>query len=203
MATVVGARRIGDPRGRPTGRVGIRKRMLRGDAGTPIMNTDIVVGNAASNAVASLSKGFIVSVPIKTALDISCVGVGAGRLAVARGLVRGVGSLGICLRKRVAAGARRIIMMNCKNNRRTSSRIPIFRIIRRVPRFPNNVKRYLGFLKGGVGCPIRTRGTKMRKGIVMRFMIRGSNGVTGPGIIEDVSPSLSNRTVQIVSVVPG
>lgn len=75
-------------------------------------------------------------------------------------------------------------------------------VIGATPRFPKKVGTYLRFLCGGVACPTRTVRDGRRNRIIVRFIIAGGNGVVSPGIIGDMSPSLSTRTVQVVGLVP-
>lgn len=81
---------------------------------------------------------------------------------------------------------------------------PVFRMIRRVPRFPSkNVSTLVRCLDGGVGCPRTTVGGNARKQTAIRFMIRGSNDVAGMGVLHNVSPRLGGRTMHMVDTVPG
>lgn len=73
----------------------------------PIVNTDVLRGNAAGNAVASFSNGFALGITPKTALIVSCVKCGGRRVGIVP-----KGSLGVVLR-RSARALRRIIMINC------------------------------------------------------------------------------------------
>lgn len=107
---------------------------------------------------------------------------------------------------RTSRRANRTIRIGCipmRIRRRRPRRRRVFRIMRRVPRFPKNVTRYLGFLNGGVGCPAVSRRGNIRNGIVIRFIIGGSNSVISPIIIHDMSPCLSGRTLHMVGAVPG
>lgn len=105
-----------------------------------------------------------------------------------------------------ARSAKRGIRMGCmpiRMGRRRPSRRRVFRMMRGTPRFPNNVPTYLRFLCGGVGCPPVTRRGNARKRIILRFIIRHSNDVNSVGIMGDISPCLSGRTLHIIGAVPG
>lgn len=104
----------------------------------------------------------------------------------------------------VRDGVSRVIMINC-TPRRTACprRMAIFRIMRGVPRCPNNVSTVVRFVNGGVGCPMTTRGTGVRKEIIVRFVISGRKGVVYPEMVHNTSPLLSTRTVHLAAVVPG
>lgn len=79
----------------------------------------------------------------------------------------------------------------------------IFSVMRRVPRFPNNRTRVVRFVDGGVGCPAVTRRGNARKHMAYRFIMNTSNGIHSIGILENMSPCLSGRTIHIVVSVPG
>lgn len=87
--------------------------------------------------------------------------------------------------------------------RRRDQRRVMFRIIRGVPRFPNNMEGVGRFVGDRLHCPIVTRRGKARNRIVTRFMVRTSNALSSLGVIGDMSPLLSTRTVHIVGRVPG
>lgn len=72
-----------------------------------------------------------------------------------------------------------------------------------VPRCPNNIPTVVGFLSSGIGCPIRTRGGTVSKHIVIRFMIVRSKALDRTGMVENISPLLSRRTLHIMGRVPG
>lgn len=101
-------------------------------------------------------------------------------------------------------GLSRIIMMTCTASRGASASASsaVLRGTRRVPGCPNKARNLVHCLTGGVGCPISTRGDGARKHIIMRVVVSGRNHIADPGVIRDISPSLSTRTVHMVANVP-
>lgn len=87
--------------------------------------------------------------------------------------------------------------------RRMISRGIRFIIIRRVPMFHGNGTSLVECLDRGVGCPAIDTRRKIRKEMIIRFIINIRKRVLGPMIIGDISPCLSGRTVHIVDSVPG
>lgn len=77
-------------------------------ANRPVVNTDVVRGNAAGKAVASVSKGFSLDISSSgTVLIISCLNCGSIRLSTSSG------GLGRVILGRSARVLSRIIMINC------------------------------------------------------------------------------------------
>lgn len=74
----------------------------------PVVNTGIVIRNAAGNVVASLSNGFSLRYPMNSALGADCVNC----LTQAIGMAKGVGTLGVAL-GRSARALSRMIIINC------------------------------------------------------------------------------------------
>lgn len=73
----------------------------------PVVNTGIIRGKAAGNAIASLGNRCDLSVSPSTILLISCVNCSAGRVEISKG-----GVLGVSL-TRGARGLSRVIIVNC------------------------------------------------------------------------------------------
>lgn len=92
-------------------RAGAVAKMIMSTANRPIVKTDILRIKAAGNAVASMSNGFAVRIPIKTGLSIDCVNCGARRV-----MIKIPGACGIVLGRSTRVLSR-IIIANCKVDR--------------------------------------------------------------------------------------
>lgn len=95
------------PRMRTIGRRGSVGNVMTSRRNRPVVNTDMLRGNAAGNAVASLSNHFALSVNGKARLVISCMNCAAGAIGV-----NGRSAVGVML-VRSAGALSRIIMVNC------------------------------------------------------------------------------------------
>lgn len=104
---------------------------------------------------------------------------------------------------------RRMIMMTCNPGRSSGTGTAstgsnaTLGMTRMVPGFPKKVPNLVRCLTEGVGCPAVTRGGGRRNEIVLRVVINGSKDVSGVGMLHDVSPLLSTRTVHMIDAVPG
>lgn len=87
----------------------VRKAILRRKAGRPLVKIGIIIGKAAVNAAASVSKGCSVGVPSSgTVLIFSCVNRGARRCSIGN-----LGFLGIVVGDSTAVLSRIIMCANC------------------------------------------------------------------------------------------
>lgn len=125
---------------------------------------------------------------------VSDIGIGSLTTVMRAGITRDTNS---------AAGPASIGCMPARIHGRLG-KAPIFRIMRRVPRFPNNkVDTFVSCVGAGVHCPTSTGRGNARKHIAIRFIISGSNDVGRPGLLHSMSGSVGTRTLHLVDDVPG
>lgn len=139
---------------------------------------------------------------------------------VSRGMRRvstiGIGSLTRVIRRGILESARGILRSAMGISRNSDGtgidtrghttgagngrRLIIFRIIRRVPRCPNNVGTLCGCLRGGAGDSSIGKGTK--NDIVINFAMSRDKGMGSIQTLRSSRPVLAGRTREVIDRVP-
>lgn len=198
---------------------------------SPRMKTAVATGVSNDGAVTSGSKGFAVRIRGRSVVAIGCLNVRSEVVGVAGVDRRGLGVVALArdesILKRItivekatpvvggSARSRRTGRRGCAgSNGATVVRRAITlssagddglfnTTVRRVTSFPNNSTTLVRCVTRGLHCPGVRKSYGVRKEIVINFAIGRSKALDSVGIVGDVSPAFSRRTVQMIGDVPG
>lgn len=157
--------------------IGISNAIVTRTSGFPVVKTGVIMGNAAVNAIASVSNGFSLSIPRGSAVTVSCVNYRARRVGVAK-----TGALGVILGSGTV-NLSSIIIVNCNSRHGSSLANNVITINRRGLRVIAAGGLVSGLTKRVPNVGIAADGTGPNRSRSLHIHNRGSLDTSGSPLV--------------------
>jgi TonB family protein len=95
-----------------------------------------------------------------------------------------------------------IVSTNAQNNPQKTNEDPIYYAVQKMPVFPGGEKALLDYINHNLKYPIDAQENEVQGTVIVRFVVSSEGKVEQVEVLRNVSPSLDNEGVRVVSSLP-